>query len=328
MAVLTTVIPVYNGEKYLKTTLDCLARQSRKPDRVVVLDNCSTDKTKEIALGYTGLPIEFIQNEKNLGLFGNMNRALQFASQTEYLHILTADDIVLPEFFDTLLSALEQCPTPSLCYSRFELIDAEGNKLPPWWFIDYKDNGAPNRKVPLRELLNKQAMMQTVLMPAAIIKTGYQPLKCAFNESMPQVADVVFYADLATQCKEIIEVRQILCQYRIHPQNTTARNLERLQALAQDEWRAMRHIASLFPRPFIQQAFYLAKLKVLFSARIEVCIKQSGIIDPNKISEIRKILRDNAGLLFWIIGYLAVKTRNFYWRLTGKSHLGPYGKTN
>ena len=56
MVELTTVIPVRNGERFLPETLDFLARQQRRPDRVVVLDNQSTDSTPELVRRFTGLP--------------------------------------------------------------------------------------------------------------------------------------------------------------------------------------------------------------------------------------------------------------------------------
>src|ERR1044071_1146080 len=100
MQTLTTIIPVFNGERFIVETLKSVARQTRKPDRVIVLDNCSTDSTPQLVAGFSGLRCEWIQNQRNLGLFGNLNRALQFADQTTFLHLLHADDLILPEFYE------------------------------------------------------------------------------------------------------------------------------------------------------------------------------------------------------------------------------------
>jgi len=78
-----TAVPVWNGEQFIEQTLDSIARQTLRPDRVVVLDNCSTDRTEEIARSFKGITCEFIRNPTNLGLFGNFNRALGFSDQTE-----------------------------------------------------------------------------------------------------------------------------------------------------------------------------------------------------------------------------------------------------
>jgi glycosyltransferase involved in cell wall biosynthesis len=321
MPVVTTVIPVFNGEKYIEKTLDSLASQTRPPDEVIVLDNCSTDKTREIVGEYRKLNVRLIQNERNLGLFGNMNRALEFAPQTDYLHILTADDLVLPSFFEKLIPLLEHAEAPSIVYSRFELIDSEGRKLPPWWFIDYKDNGAPPREISLIEHLKKHAQMQTILMPASIIKTGREKLPCHFKEDMPQAADVVFYAELGKHCKKIIEVREILCQYRIHPQNTTSRNLQKLEKLSTEEWEAMKFIADLFPYSGFYKFILKNKLRCLYAARMEVCLRNA---EKEYKVKLRREIKNRTGFLHWLIGKTAVVLRDFYWKLTGKSHTGPF----
>lgn len=106
---LTTVIPVFNGERFLQTTLECLAMQSRRPDRVVVIDNGSTDRTPELVKGFRGIACEFHQNPTNLGVIGNLNRCLDFASETRFLHLLMADDLVTPDFF---AKVLPPCPKP------------------------------------------------------------------------------------------------------------------------------------------------------------------------------------------------------------------------
>ena len=107
---LLTVIPVYNGEPFIAQTLESVARQTLRPDRVVILDNCSTDRTPEIVGNFKGIPCEFIRNEKNIGLFGNLNRSLDFSTETEFLQILHADDTISPEFYEVMTRTLGGSP--------------------------------------------------------------------------------------------------------------------------------------------------------------------------------------------------------------------------
>ena len=104
-----TVIPVYNGEKFIGETLESVAKQTLKPDRVVVLDNCSTDNTEKVVKGFDRIKIEWIRNPKNLGLFGNCNRALEFAVEARYLNLLCADDLIEPAFYEALTRELDSC---------------------------------------------------------------------------------------------------------------------------------------------------------------------------------------------------------------------------
>src|SRR5437879_6081673 len=123
MATLTTVIPVHNGEKYIGATLASVAAQKRRPDRVIVLDNCSTDGTRDVVTKFRDLHCEWIQNERNLGLFGNLNRALAFAEGTDFLHLLHADDLILPEFYERAITALTETRDRALAYSLPQFID-------------------------------------------------------------------------------------------------------------------------------------------------------------------------------------------------------------
>ena len=85
-----SVIPVFNGERFITATLDSLAAQTLKPDRVIVLDDASTDGTAQLVESYQPLKCELIRSEENKGLFKNFNRALQFAAECDFLHYICA----------------------------------------------------------------------------------------------------------------------------------------------------------------------------------------------------------------------------------------------
>src|SRR6266568_6793188 len=118
-----TVIPVYNGEKFIRQTLESVAGQSMKPDRLIVLDNCSTDGTAKIVHEFQGFKCEYIRNPKNLGLFGNCNRALEFAVEAKYLNLLCADDLIEPAFYEILTRELESSRGRGLAFCLDERID-------------------------------------------------------------------------------------------------------------------------------------------------------------------------------------------------------------
>ena len=116
-AKLITVIPVYNGAEFIVQTLESVAAQTLRPDRVIVQDNLSTDKTEELVKSFKPIRCEWRQNEKNLGWLGNANRGLEYATETNYLHLLCADDLIRPAFYKRLTEALEPCDGLGLGYS-------------------------------------------------------------------------------------------------------------------------------------------------------------------------------------------------------------------
>ena len=96
---------------------------------MVVLDNCSTDRTEEIVRTFTGIPCEFIRNPKNIGLFGNLNRSLDFSTETEFLQILHADDVINPDFYEVMTQVLQDCPGRGIAWSLDERIDENNRHL-------------------------------------------------------------------------------------------------------------------------------------------------------------------------------------------------------
>src|SRR5262249_53122460 len=123
------VIPVYNGERFIGATLQSVANQTVRPDRVIVIDNCSTDNTERVVKEFGPFKCEWFRNPKNLGLFGNCNRALEFAAETRHLLLLCADDLIEPRFLEVMVSALKDCAGRGMAYCLDERIDENDQHL-------------------------------------------------------------------------------------------------------------------------------------------------------------------------------------------------------
>ena len=89
-------IPAYNGGKFIKEAIDSVLGQSLKNFEIIIVDDRSTDNTASIINSYSDPRIKFYQNEKNLGLIPNWNKALSLATG-EYIKILPDDDLIYPE---------------------------------------------------------------------------------------------------------------------------------------------------------------------------------------------------------------------------------------
>jgi glycosyltransferase involved in cell wall biosynthesis len=85
----SVIVPVYNGEKYLKKALDSALGQSAKPCEVLVIDDGSTDTTAELARQY-GERIRYIR-KSNGGAAAARNDGIQKAAG-DYVAFLDADD--------------------------------------------------------------------------------------------------------------------------------------------------------------------------------------------------------------------------------------------
>ena len=72
----SVVMSVYNDEQYLKESLDSIFAQTIQDFELIIVDDCSTDRTVEIIENYHDDRIRLICNSENRGLTRNLNTAL------------------------------------------------------------------------------------------------------------------------------------------------------------------------------------------------------------------------------------------------------------
>jgi len=299
-----TVIPVYNGEKFIRQTLESVAAQTVRPDRLIVLDNCSTDGTARIVQEFQPIKCEYIRNPSNLGLFGNCNRALEFAPESEYLLLLCADDLITPKFFEVMTSVLKDCDGLGLAYCLDERIDENDRHLS----ISGKADGHVVQ-IPVDAFISRKAEIANQAFSGSLMKTNFQKAPCKFVLDMPILADVAFWADWGKHCNKIVQVNQALCKYRWHGDNTTNSVMPGIQTLILDEWKVMqmneklRNGNSWFVRSF--------KLRGLFAVRTG--IKAKRIRQQNNLKYSQQIVQEGkriSGPLAWFMGQAVVEARD------------------
>ena len=116
------VIPVYNGENYLKEAIDSALAQTYEPIEVLVVNDGSKDKTEEIALSY-GDKIRYFAKE-NGGVSTALNMGIVHM-RGEYFSWLSHDDLYRPEKIEREVAALSDSST-QIVYSDYAVIDKDG----------------------------------------------------------------------------------------------------------------------------------------------------------------------------------------------------------
>ena len=126
--VISVCIPVFNGEKHIRESVESVLAQTEESFELLVVDNCSTDRTAEILTEYDDPRLKTFKNDRNLGLFGNFNRCIELAGG-EYIVILPHDDLMLPALLETFSRALTSDREIGLAYSSYFQINAEGERI-------------------------------------------------------------------------------------------------------------------------------------------------------------------------------------------------------
>ena len=124
----TVAIPTCNRADMLVISLKSALEQDYPNLRILVLDNASTDNTREVAGSFKDGRIVYHRNSENIGLFRNWNRALEL-NDSDYLCILQDDDEIMPGFVSSAVKALELEPDAAFAYTHVRFMDIEGRLL-------------------------------------------------------------------------------------------------------------------------------------------------------------------------------------------------------
>jgi len=125
MPKVSVIIPTYNCAKYICQAVDSVLAQTYRDFELVVVDDGSTDNTKELLMQY-GKQLRYIYQE-NRGMTAARNTGINNSSG-EYIAFLDSDDMWLPSKLQRQVKLLDEAPEVGLVYCWHYYIDAEGNR--------------------------------------------------------------------------------------------------------------------------------------------------------------------------------------------------------
>lgn len=121
------IIPIYNGRKYIKETIESCFAQSVEDKEIIVIDDCSTEVSDDIIEPYLEKEnFHYIKNENNLGSIKNCNHGAKIA-RGKYLIFLGQDDKLPPKHLEKMVAAFDE--DTAFVYCDNDLIDGNGNKI-------------------------------------------------------------------------------------------------------------------------------------------------------------------------------------------------------
>jgi glycosyltransferase involved in cell wall biosynthesis len=102
-------MPVYNGAKWLPSTIRSVLAQTFRDFELVISDNASTDGTEAVCRDFAARDprVRYSRNAENIGLANNFNRAFQLAQGT-YFKWMSCGDLLEPRFVERCVAALDE----------------------------------------------------------------------------------------------------------------------------------------------------------------------------------------------------------------------------
>ena len=152
----TVIICTYNGEKYIEEQLKSIINQTRKPNQIVLSDDCSTDRTVEIAknvLEKSGIEYIINQNTVNLGITKNGTKGVQFCTG-DLLIGADQDNVWDERFIEEFAKVFEADETLDYVFCNGYVTDENLNVIKPEYTNDFFEKD--NRQF-LLDAINKQA---------------------------------------------------------------------------------------------------------------------------------------------------------------------------
>ena len=212
------LIPSYNSGEYIESTLESISNQTYTNLEILVMDDCSTDRTMEIAqrIQEDDKRIRIIRNERNLGITGNMNKGISLCNG-KYVAILDGDDWAYPYRIEKQVEAMESNKKVVLCSGYMDICDEDLN-------IQNR------RKYPLTDKEIRRAIVRydPISHPSSMWRRDALLKTNLYSENFPICRDYDLIVRIS-EFGEYINVPESLIKYRVRESSETGKRIRQTQ---------------------------------------------------------------------------------------------------
>ena len=186
MPIVSIIIPSYNSAMHLPEMLESIFQQIYQDFEIIVVDDGSTDDTREVLMEYRDR-ITYI-HQKNRGSYNARNTGIR-ASNSPYIAFLDADDLWLPNKLERQFELMNSNPRLGLVFSDAEYFGGDGCMKDTYW----KQRGCYDAMVAESAMIQKpfSKLMETnFIMPSTVLlKKDCFSRAGLFDDSLRHVGD-------------------------------------------------------------------------------------------------------------------------------------------
>lgn len=227
---ISVIVPNYNHYNYLVQRLECVFNQTYSNFEVILLDDCSVDKSQEILLEYAKKPkvSHCVFNDTNSGnTFIQWNKGIELA-KGDYIWIAESDDFCELNFLEELIQPLLQDPEIKLAYCQSNRAD-ETSKITGSWIshTDNLDNSLffNNFVMDGNEFIERFLIRKNVIPNASGVlfsqECAVQLGKLDIDPVLKTCGDWLFYLKMLTNHK-VAFISKSLNNFRFHSESVIA----------------------------------------------------------------------------------------------------------
>ncbi len=225
------VLPTYNGEQYLKDSIESIKNQTYRDWELIIVNDCSTDHTHDIIREYgTGDErIRVIENEENQKLPMSLNIGFQ-SSTGEYRTWTSDDNLYEPDALERMVSVLDAHPEVGMVYADQHLIDENGKTT-------------MTKKLPEPELFYQGNCVGACFMYRRDVALSVGE----YRSELFLVEDYEYWLRIWCRSK-LMHLPEVLYRYRVHEKSLTATRHEMIMNRTAELWMSyMDHLIQLVP---------------------------------------------------------------------------------
>lgn len=204
LPLISCIVPVYNGERYLRETLDSIAAQTYQPIEIIVVDDGSTDRSAEIVAAHSA-PIRYLR-QANSGPTVARNLGIS-AACGEYCAFLDADDLWDKQKLERQMARFTAHPELDICIAHAQ----------PFWINELQEEAARLRDHPRSKAVAGYTTGALLAKKNVFLKYG------EFNGSLWFGDSMEWFLRLADRGATMEILPEVLLYHRMHKTNHTRR---------------------------------------------------------------------------------------------------------
>lgn len=212
---ISIILPVYNGEKYIALTINSILNQTFKDFELIIINDCSSDKSKKIILSYEDKRILYIENYKNIGQISSINKGIKL-SNASLIARVDQDDIFEKEKLEIQFNFLNENPNITVVGTWANIINSDGNLIRKLSIPD------ENNQM-INVLLNSNPLFHpsVIFRKEVVLELGLYNKKYEFTE------DYDLWCNIVMSGYKIANIPKFLIKYREHSDQSSKKNQEK-----------------------------------------------------------------------------------------------------
>lgn len=212
MPKISILMPVYNAQKYLIEAVDSILNQTFKDWELIIINDGSTDSSRELLSQIADDRVIIVDNEKNLGLIDTLNKGINLC-RGEYIARMDADDISVNKRIEKQVQFMDSHPHHIMCGTNALVIDNNGK------ITGKIRNLTDNQSLQINLLFSNPFIHPSMMIRSDILK------KNLYDKQYKHIEDYELWCRIALRGK-VANLEDDLLLYRWHDSNISVINAE------------------------------------------------------------------------------------------------------